>query len=81
MIPMDGYHLTRAELSAMPDPEQAHYRRGAHWTFNAHALENLIAACKVPVPEFDPPTIYAASFDHAVKDPVDDDIAIKPSQR
>ncbi|KAK5992239.1 ATP-dependent kinase-like protein notR' [Cladobotryum mycophilum] len=34
-LPMDGFHLTRAALSAMPDPTTAHARRGAAFTFDA----------------------------------------------
>eukprot|EP00906_Rhabdomonas_costata_P028484 RCo040338 len=33
-IPMDGYHLYRAQLSALPNSEEAHQRRGAEWTFD-----------------------------------------------
>jgi pantothenate kinase len=29
LLPMDGFHLTRAQLDAMPDPKEAHRRRGA----------------------------------------------------
>jgi pantothenate kinase len=66
----------------MPDPERAHFWRGAHWTFNPRNLAKLIVACKAPILDLEnAPTLYAASFDHAVKDPVEDDIPIKPSQR
>ncbi|KAK8037744.1 Bcyfh7 [Apiospora marii] len=41
-VPMDGYHLTRAQLSSMPDPEQAHARRGAEFTFDGPAYLRLI---------------------------------------
>lgn len=65
----------------MPDPALAHFRRGAHFTFSPQLLAKLIIACKAPIPSSDAPTIYAASFDHAVKDPVEDDIPIKPAHR
>jgi pantothenate kinase len=81
---MDGYHLPRTALSAMPDPATAHFRRGAHWTFSPAKLAALIASCRAPInpsPSSVAPTIYAASFDHAVKDPVEDDIPITPEQR
>jgi pantothenate kinase len=80
MVPMDGYHLTRAQLSAMPDPAKAHYCRGAHWTFDPAALAELIMACKEPVQE-GTESVWAASFDHELKDPVERDIEIKPGQR
>lgn len=35
---MDGFHLTRAQLSAFSDPAAALARRGAPWTFDPLAL-------------------------------------------
>ncbi|CUS14629.1 unnamed protein product [Tuber aestivum] len=80
MIPMDGYHLTRATLSAMPDPIEAHARRGAPFTFDPVSLKLLIQQVKAPLEE-EERLIYAPSFDHAIKDPVEDDIKILSSQR
>jgi len=80
MIPMDGYHLTRAALSAMPNPIEAHARRGAPFTFDPVSLKRLIEQVKAPLGEAEK-IIYAPSFDHAVKDPVEDDIKILSSQR
>src|ERR1700739_2380148 len=34
-IPMDGYHLSRAQLCALPEPETAIHRRGAAFTYGA----------------------------------------------
>lgn len=77
---MDGYHLTRAQLSAMPDPHTAHFRRGAAFTFDAPAFLELVKKLREPLcPETG--TIYAPSFDHAVKDPVADDIPIAATSR
>lgn len=79
-LPMDGYHLTRAQLSAMPDPHTAHARRGAAFTFDAPAFLELVKKLREPIcPETE--TIFAPSFDHAVKDPVADDIPIPASSR
>lgn len=79
-LPMDGYHLTRAQLSAMPDPHSAHARRGAAFTFDAPAFLELVKRLREPLcPETG--TIFAPSFDHAVKDPVADDIPIPASSR
>lgn len=79
-LPMDGYHLSREQLSAMPDPHTAHARRGAAFTFDAPAFLELVKDLRAPLcPETN--TIYAPSFDHAVKDPVADDIPIAPSSR
>lgn len=79
-VPMDGYHLSRAQLSAMPDPTTAHARRGAAFTFDAKAFLTLVKKLREPLlPEST--TIYAPSFDHAIKDPVDNDIPIPTSAR
>ncbi|KAI1812918.1 P-loop containing nucleoside triphosphate hydrolase protein [Poronia punctata] len=74
---MDGYHLTRAQLSAMPDAATAHARRGAEFTFDGPAFLSLVQALR----ERGSRTMYAPSFDHAVKDPKENDIAILPTHR
>lgn len=79
-LPMDGYHLTRAQLSALPNPTHAFARRGAAFTFDAYKFLDLVRALREPLTPLTKP-IYAPSFDHAVKDPVDDDIAIAPTVR
>jgi pantothenate kinase len=79
-VPMDGYHLSRSQLDAMPDPVNAHARRGAAFTFDGESFLSLIKELRKPLcPETQ--TLFAPSFDHAVKDPVQDDIAIAPSVR
>lgn len=75
---MDGFHYSRATLSAMPDPENAHARRGAAFTFDAAKFLTLIRALRAPVTSS---TILAPSFDHAVKDPKEEDIAVLPTHR
>ena len=77
---MDGFHLTRAQLSALPDPATAHARRGAEFTFDGAAFLKLVEAIRLPSGPTSP-TIYAPSFDHAVKDPVADSIPISPGHR
>ncbi|OAK95975.1 P-loop containing nucleoside triphosphate hydrolase protein [Phaeosphaeriaceae sp. SRC1lsM3a] len=79
-LPMDGYHLSRAQLDAMPDPSNAHARRGAAFTFDGKSFLSLVKKLREPIcPETQ--TLYAPSFDHAIKDPVDNDIAIAASVR
>ncbi|KAF2269218.1 kinase-related protein [Lojkania enalia] len=79
-VPMDGYHLSRAQLDAMPDPVSAHARRGAAFTFDGESFLALVKKLREPIcPETG--TLFAPSFDHAIKDPVADDIAIAPSIR
>lgn len=79
-IPMDGYHLTRAELAQMPDPEVAKARRGAAFTFDGSKFVRLVQALRDPLTA-QSSSLYAPSFDHAVKDPVEGDIAIPASCR
>lgn len=79
-VPMDGYHLTRAQLSAMPDPVTAHARRGAEFTFDGPSYLKLVESLRVPLSSSTQP-IHAPSFDHAVKDPKENDIPILPGHR
>ncbi|PLB33501.1 kinase-related protein [Aspergillus candidus] len=79
-IPMDGYHLTRAQLAQMPDPAYAAARRGAAFTFDGEKFLKLVRALREPVTA-ETKSVYAPSFDHAVKDPVDDDIEVPASCR
>ena len=78
LVGLDGWHLTRAQLDAMPDPKLAHDRRGSHWTFDAHNYVTFIRQLKEPT---FPTTITAPSFDHAVKDPCPHAITILPEHR
>jgi pantothenate kinase len=71
---MDGYHLSRAQLSALPNAAEAHARRGAEFTFDGASFLSLVRAVRAQRP--DSPTLYAPSFDHALKDPKADDIPI-----
>lgn len=79
-VPMDGYHLTRAQLSAMPDAATAHARRGAEFTFDGPSFLRLVKALRAPLTPSSLP-IFAPSFDHAVKDPKAGDIRVLPSHR
>jgi len=79
-IPMDGYHLTRLQLDALPDPEEAHKRRGAAFTFDGESYLSLVKKLREPLlPESK--TLHAPSFDHKKKDPVEGDISISPQTR
>lgn len=71
-LPMDGFHYTRATLSAMSDPENAHARRGAAFTFDAAGYLALIAEIRANTRG----DVWAPSFDHAVKDPKERDYRI-----
>ena len=79
-VPLDGYHLTRKQLSEMPNSEEAIFRRGAAFTFDAGGYYALVEKLRKPL-EATTSTIRAPSFDHAKKDPVEHDIGIPPSAR
>lgn len=72
-ISMDGYHLRRAQLDA-----EGLRRRGAPHTFDADGVVALVERLRMstyrPMPD-----ITAPSFDHAIKDPVEDDVLISRS--
>lgn len=77
-IPMDGFHYTRAHLGAMDDPETAIHCRGAAYTFDGEAFLSLIRDLTSSEPRT---TVYAPSFSHEIKDPVERSIPIPASAR
>jgi pantothenate kinase len=75
---MDGYHYYRRELDTFANPEEAHKRRGAPFTFNATRLVDDLKAIAVSSPTAD---IYIPSFNHEDKDPVEDSIVVTASSK
>lgn len=73
VIGVDGFHYYKAELDQFEDPATMHFRRGAHFTFNAHKLleklRQLQRNCPVHFPE----------FKHILGDPIEDSILVTPS--
>ncbi|CAK7215493.1 hypothetical protein SBRCBS47491_002500 [Sporothrix bragantina] len=76
-IPMDGFHYSRAHLAAMPNPQEAIHRRGAAFTFDAEGFLDLVQRLRRHPHD----TVLAPSFDHALKDPLADAVAIPPTAR
>lgn len=72
LLPMDGFHLRLDTLQQMEDSEYAIRMRGAHWTFDAHALAHTLRQIK----QAKGGIIGTPSFDHAIGDPVANDILI-----
>lgn len=70
VLPQDGFHYYRKELAEFPNAEEAIFRRGAPFTFNALAFLDLVKKLKSNE------TLYAPSFDHSLKDPMENDIVI-----
>lgn len=77
-IGLDGWHLSRSTLAALPDPQEAFTRRGAHWTFSATGYLDFVSKLRVPITDS---PIHAPSFSHALKDPVEDDLEVTSSHR
>lgn len=75
VLPMDGFHLYRSQLDVMEDPEEAHARRGAPWTFDPMLLFNCLKNLK------NQGSVYAPSFDHGVGDPIEDDIFVSTQHK
>lgn len=74
---MDGWHYPRSTLSTFPSPQEAFDRRGAEWTFDAKRFADFVLLVKS-----DTSRIHTApSFDHAKKDPLEDDVAVLPAHR
>lgn len=81
LVGLDGWHLTRAQLDAFPDPKMAHDRRGIHWTFDGPGYVSFVKALRRPFSHVSAPVITAPSFDHALKDPSPDAVTIHPDHR
>ncbi|PIA12751.1 hypothetical protein COEREDRAFT_83936 [Coemansia reversa NRRL 1564] len=76
---MDGFHFTKAQLRQQAtikgmQPDKVMLRRGAHWTFDSTNFVNTIRILQSKPDS----THHLPSFDHAVGDPVADDITIRP---
>lgn len=80
---MDGFHLTRAQLAALPDPALALARRGAPWTFDAPALAERLRALRATAGAHAPDgaVLRWPAFSHAAGDPVPDAITVPPATR
>lgn len=87
VVGLDGWHLTRAQLAALPDPQLAKDKRGAHWTFDPDGYLEFMKKLRIPLPPsgsypnavVEP--IIAPSFDHSVKDPDPMGVEIHPRHR
>lgn len=75
ILPMDGYHLTKQQLSQFKNPKEAFSRRGAHWTFDGERFLRDIQVLRSTGEGKFP------SFDHGVGDPVENDIHISKENK
>lgn len=77
-VSVDGFHYPRKYLDSLPNREEAHIRRGAPWTFDVEAIIKLVKGLQDSATmSLDARSVIRApSFDHAIKDPIDNDIHI-----
>jgi pantothenate kinase len=75
VLPMDGFHHYRSELDAFDDPALAHARRGAPFTFDAARYRAKVEALRRAGEGGWP------SFDHAIGDPLEDDVRLERTHR
>ncbi len=75
VLGMDGFHLSRAELRALPNPDEAFARRGAPWTFDPAAMADRLRALH---DGFRRSTVDWPDFEHGVGDPVEGAHRIPP---
>lgn len=78
VVGMDGFHLTKAQLKQLPDPEYALSRRGAPWTFDAHLMAQRLEHVKQSAGR---ESVWWPDFQHDVGDPVDNVHEIGPDMR
>lgn len=65
VIGLDGFHYTREYLRSLENSEEAFIRRGAYFTFDGEKCVEFVKSLRSRS------TISAPSFDHKLKDPVD----------
>lgn len=76
---MDGFHLSKAALAQMPDPQAALARRGSPWTFDPAGLADRLRAVRSATADVTP--VPWPGFEHSVGDPVEGAVQIDPAVR
>ena len=77
VLPMDGFHYSRAELKNLDPPDAASYmpRRGAPWTFDAEACYEAFKAAKAAGEGVLP------TYSRELSDPVPDGVRLELSHK
>ncbi|WWC89382.1 uncharacterized protein L201_004305 [Kwoniella dendrophila CBS 6074] len=78
-VGLDGWHYSRKELDGFEDPKEAHWRRGAAFTFNLTLYSDFLKSLREPLSRTN--GIYFPTFDHALKDPLISKIPITSRHR
>ncbi|KAJ3544593.1 hypothetical protein NM208_g2966 [Fusarium decemcellulare] len=73
-FPPMAFHFPLSTLRSWPNATEALARRGAPWTFDGHGLVAMVHTLRRRNE-----TIVCPTFDHAVKDPVDDGVMVRPN--
>ncbi|KAL4773353.1 hypothetical protein BDW60DRAFT_215772 [Aspergillus nidulans var. acristatus] len=86
VLSMDGFHLPRSELDALPAKEktEAYVRRGAPWTFDVQAFLEFMRTLRSWADSGSPSSsseetagvLYAPTFSHSTKDPIPNSLVI-----
>ncbi|MFG2982165.1 nucleoside/nucleotide kinase family protein [Streptomyces sp. NPDC048258] len=71
VVPMDGFHLARAELERLGRAD----RKGAPDTFDAAGYTALLRRLRAPGGS----TVYAPAFDRSLEEPIAGSIAVGPA--
>ncbi|MFJ2648309.1 nucleoside/nucleotide kinase family protein [Streptomyces sp. NPDC087420] len=71
LVPMDGFHLARAELDRLGRTD----RKGAPDTFDAAGYAALLARLRAPEPGA---VVYAPAFDRSLEEPVAGSLPVPP---
>lgn len=77
-LSMDGFHLTKAQLRQMPDPEKVFAHRGAHWTFDAVGFNRKVRELQAAGAQH---VVFWPAFEHAIGDPIENAIEIPATCR
>ncbi|KAJ6439807.1 phosphoribulokinase uridine kinase family protein [Purpureocillium lavendulum] len=72
-VSADGFHLPLSTLRTLPNAAEALARRGAPWTFDGRAAAELVLRLRDRAGRG---PVSAPTFDHAVKDPIEDGITV-----
>ena len=77
VLPMDGFHYSRAELKALDPPNAESYlpRRGAPWTFAAESLFEQLSIARTEK------TLSLPTYSREKSDPVQGGVQLEPHHR
>ncbi|WWD02916.1 hypothetical protein V865_000959 [Kwoniella europaea PYCC6329] len=78
-VGLDGWHYSRKELDGFENPKEAHWRRGAPFTFNLPSYTSFLQTIRQPLSNSE--QISFPTFDHSRKDPAISPLKISAQHR